>query len=156
MSQESTQPPLSQQGRRRMTTEKQRESARINGRKSRGPITVEGKQRNRLNGFKHGAYSQSSLILPEDQKRFNAIFEDYIENYKPSTELELIEQMVSSSCRRHAAMLHHIWNSAIIELALLPGSDVSNPCFTSLGSIQSIKGRNFSLLKQNLELCRLQ
>ena len=51
MSQESTQPPVSRQGRRRMTTEKQRESARTNGRKSRGPITVEGKERNRLNGF---------------------------------------------------------------------------------------------------------
>ncbi len=131
MSQESTQLTASRQGQRRMTTEKQRESARINGRKSRGPITVEGKLRNRLNGFKHGAYSESSLILPEDQKRFNAIFQDYIENYKPSTELELelIEQMVSSSWRRrrHAAMLHQYWNKAISDVAVLPGNDALSP-----------------------------
>jgi len=131
MSQDLTQPPVSQQGRRRITTQKQRESARTNGRKSRGPITIEGKLRNRLNGFKHGAYSESSLILPEDQKRFNAIFEDYIENYKPTTELELemIEQMVSSSwCRRrNAAMLHQYWNAAIGDIALLPGSDTLSP-----------------------------
>ncbi len=131
MSQEITQPPKSRQGQRRITTEKQRESARANGRKSRGPVTTDGKHRNRLNGFKHGAYSQSSLILPEDQKRFNAIFEDYIEHYKPATELELelIEQMVSASWRRrrHAAMLHHIWNTAISDLTLLPGNDSLNP-----------------------------
>jgi hypothetical protein len=131
MSQEITQPPATKKRRPRLTTQKQREAARINGRKSRGPITVEGKERNRLNSFKHGAYSQATLILPEDQKRFDAIFNDYIDRFQPTSEMELemIEQMVSSSWRRrrHAAMLHEYWNAAIRDIALLPGSDALSP-----------------------------
>ena len=131
MSQDSTQPPVSTKRRPRLTTQKQRDAARSNGSKSRGPITTEGKHRNRLNSFKHGAYSQATLILPEDQKRFDTIFEDYIDRFQPNSEMELemIDQMVSSSWRRrrHAAMLHHYWNAAISDIAFLPGSDTLTP-----------------------------
>ncbi len=142
MSQEIIQPPASPKRRSRLTTQKQREAARINGRKSCGPITVEGKERNRLNSFKHGAYSQATLIIPEDQKRFDTIFNDYIDRFQPTSEMELemIEQMVSSSWRRrrHAAMLHHYWNQAIATIALLPGNDALSPTALAAKALEKL------------------
>lgn len=118
--------PKRKRRRRHSHSQKAAEASRRNGAKSSGPTTPEGKtKRNRANLI-HGAFSSSDLILPEDQDRYNAIFNDYLQLYRPTTdlELELIEQMVSASWRRrrHSAIGQQYWNEAVTELALDPSN----------------------------------
>lgn len=54
-------------GTRRLTTYKQREAARRNGTKSKGPITAAGKARSSRNNLKHGIYAKTlDLSLEPD------------------------------------------------------------------------------------------
>ena len=121
----NTQPvPTSRKGHRRFTTKKQRLAARKNSLNSTGPKSEAGKSRTRLNAFKHGAYSQSVVILPEDQQRFDSMFADYVARFAPAdhVDFEYVEQMVSAAWRRrrHTQILHQYWNQAIADVALLP------------------------------------
>jgi len=118
--------PRRKRRRRRSFSQKAADASRRNGAKSNGPTTSEGKTRRNRASLIHGAFSSSDLILPEDQDRYNAIFNDYIQLYRPSCdlELEIIEQMVSASWRRrrHSAIGQQYWNQAITELALDPAN----------------------------------
>jgi len=46
-----------------MTTERQSESARINGAKSHGPISAEGKEKSSRNSLRHGCTASRTLLL---------------------------------------------------------------------------------------------
>ena len=121
----NTQPvPISRKGRRRFTTKKQRLAARKNSLKSTGPKSETGTCLASLNAFKHGSYSQSVVILPEDQQRFDSMFADYVARFAPAdhVDLEFVEQMVSAAWRRrrHSSILHQYWNQAITDIAHLP------------------------------------
>jgi hypothetical protein len=80
------------------------EQARINGSKSRGPKTAEGKTISSLNALKHGMYARNPVRLffesPEDLERIHA---DCIAQFRPGTQYEhrLVE---------HIAELEHEYN----------------------------------------------
>lgn len=82
-------------------TDKQREASRINGAKSRGPITAEGKKASRRNAIKHGL-TGTGTVLPEDLRREVeaelAIFE---KKHKPRDEYEerLVQQAALATVR---------------------------------------------------------
>jgi hypothetical protein len=87
---------------KRMTTEKRAEAARINGAKSRGPKTPEGKARSSQNAFKHGAYAQPVLLLAnEDPAIFDSFRKGYVAKFQPadSVEASLVEEMVFAHWR---------------------------------------------------------
>jgi len=61
------------------------EQARINGAKSRGPVTPEGKARSARNGMKHGAYANHAVLLDnEDRHSFQVQLDAYNLRFAPS------------------------------------------------------------------------
>jgi len=76
------------------------ETARLNGAKSRGPKTPEGKEISSQNAVTHGFTSQSLIVLAcESQRQFDEILNQFMEIHKPANaaEIDLVEEMVA--CR---------------------------------------------------------
>ena len=85
-----------------MPTERQSESARINGAKSRGPKSAEGKKKSSRNSLQHGCTASHTIILAcEDPKDFERMVEKYDTMYKPVTleEQDLVAEMISARWR---------------------------------------------------------
>src|SRR5579862_1415347 len=77
------------------------DSSRINGSKSSGPITPEGKARSSRNAIKHGLNSNQVVLEHEDRAAFEAMRQSYMERHHPSDqhEADLVETMVSAQWR---------------------------------------------------------
>ena len=85
-----------------MTTERQSESARINGAKSHGPISAEGKEKSSRNSLRHGCTASHTLLLAcEDSGDLDRMLEKYNAMYKPTTleEHDLVAEMCSARWR---------------------------------------------------------
>ncbi|MCC6586054.1 MAG: hypothetical protein IT168_04975 [Bryobacterales bacterium] len=80
-----------------MTTDRQKDAARANGAKSRGPITAEGKQRSSQNSLSHGLTASTILLPGESEHRFNALLTSMLAAYAPASDYEasLIEKMAA-------------------------------------------------------------
>ena len=70
-------------------TDAQIEASRVNGAKSQGPITPEGKQRSSQNAVKHGLSARTVVLCNEDHALFEQLEQDYIDSLQPCTVLEL-------------------------------------------------------------------
>ena len=84
-----------------MSSELKSETSRINGAKSNGPVTEEGKSRSSANSRKHGLTS-AALILPgESEDDFNLLLADYMDQFHPQSAVEsdLVEQMAIARWR---------------------------------------------------------
>lgn len=77
------------------------EASRINGAKSKGPVTEAGRQKSCLNGLKHGLCSTSALLSNESEDLFNAHREGYLAEFAPvgTVQLDLVDQIVAASWR---------------------------------------------------------
>src|SRR5690349_16547280 len=84
-----------------MATLNKAESARINGAKSRGPVTPEGKHRSSLNSQRHGLLAKVSCLTNENQGLFKELLQDYLTRLQPTdmVELRLVEQVASAAFR---------------------------------------------------------
>ena len=74
------------------------EQARINGAKSRGPITPEGKTISSMNAFKHGCYSNPAPVLRiEDESGFLEVQAAYESQFAPRSPIEfrLVHELAS-------------------------------------------------------------
>jgi len=93
--------------------EKKQQIARANGKKSKGPITPEGKKRSSLNGITHGLASKCVVLANESQDAYDQLAAQYHQEWNPVslTESHLLTQMVNSCWR-----LRRIWS---IETALI-------------------------------------
>jgi hypothetical protein len=97
-----------------MGTTKQIESARRNGRKSRGPKTPEGKEKSSMNALKHGLRSEKLYVLRnETEDNLRALFDACIGKFNPSDafEFELVSEIAYARWR-----MRRFWT---IEAALL-------------------------------------
>ena len=56
-----------------MPTLNKAESSRINGAKSHGPVTPEGKQHSSLNSLRHGILAQFICLTSEDKDKFKEL-----------------------------------------------------------------------------------
>lgn len=86
---------------------------RINGRKSRGPVTLRGKAIAAKNATKHGLFSEKPpLLITEDLASFQGIMQSVIDEYQPQTATEhlLVQQLAMGWLR-----LHRLWG---VEAAL--------------------------------------
>jgi hypothetical protein len=93
------------------------EVSRINGAKSRGPLTPEGKARSARNSYKHGITAQSFLLPLEDPAAFEELHAAYLEEFAPQSvaEQDCVEEMVSAVYRQRrlwaldtAAMINYM------------------------------------------------
>ena len=85
-----------------MPSDLKSETARINGAKSHGPKTPEGKEASSKNSIKHGHTTRSTIVLQcESVDEFNAFLADHIAIHQPATapELELVDQMAIARWR---------------------------------------------------------
>ena len=106
-----------------MNTEKlsRAEAARINGGKSRGPVTTEGKARSSLNAHKHGCYSKAVVLPGESQEDFLALVQSYTGQFQPATqfEIDLIQDLADARWRINRIKLVETleWGQAAYEAA---------------------------------------
>jgi len=85
-----------------MRTDKQIEASRINGQKSLGPITEEGKATSSLNAVRHGLLSNTLVLPGESEERFLQLLAELLEEHCPSnrTQLKLVENLAVAEWRR--------------------------------------------------------
>ena len=82
------------------------EAARLNGAKSRGPRTPEGKARSARNALKHGLTAQAFALLPgEDAEAYAALLADLTRRYRPADALaaHLVQRLASVMWRQQRA-----------------------------------------------------
>jgi hypothetical protein len=82
-----------------MRTESQRAASRINGAKSRGPITPEGKTVSSMNSLGHGILANSLVLDSESEPRFQALLQGLIRELEPQTGIELSYVENMAVCR---------------------------------------------------------
>src|SRR5260370_9429616 len=97
-----------------MPSERQSESARINGAKSRGPKSDETNEKSSRNSLRHGCTASHTILLAcEDRGDFERMRSDYNTTYKPVTleEQSLVAEMFAAGWR--------IRRPTTIEVALI-------------------------------------
>ncbi len=94
------------------------ESARVNGSKSRGPTTPEGKARSSRNALKHGLTATFSVLSHESEKDFDSFFDAYLDRFRPAdpVEAELVHTLAVSRwrLRRIASLESNLFNNELL------------------------------------------
>jgi len=77
------------------------DTARINGAKSSGPVTPEGKARSSANSRKHGFNSDTIILPTESEEHYQLLLQDFLDQFQPQTAIEadLVEIMAASRWR---------------------------------------------------------
>jgi hypothetical protein len=85
-----------------MRTENQKQAARANGAKSRGPITPEGKLASSRNALTHGMLAGTVVLRGESEERFNLLVAALHDELQPQTtvEITLVENMAVARWRQ--------------------------------------------------------
>jgi hypothetical protein len=83
-------------------TEKQSAASRANGKKSRGPLTAEGKINSALNSTVHGLLARTIVLEGESHDRFKRLLDCLYEELRPESpiEVQLIETMAVARWRQ--------------------------------------------------------
>lgn len=84
-----------------MRTEKQIEASRLNGAKSRGPITDQGRINSRGHNRRHGILATTTVLEEESIGAFNAFADAYLADIQPRDAIErsLVETMINARWR---------------------------------------------------------
>ena len=84
-----------------MSSFRKLQSARLNGAKSSGPKTPEGKAIASMNALRHGLAAKTVVLCNESHDRFNGVHDAYIDEFDPRTtaELDAVEEMAISKWR---------------------------------------------------------
>jgi len=85
-----------------MPTQLKSDTARVNGAKSQGPKTAEGREISSRNSTKHGLSSRNPLVLEcENADHFQSVHDSQMEIHQPATpaEQDLVDQMIAARWR---------------------------------------------------------
>jgi hypothetical protein len=143
-----------------MRTEKQIEASRINGAKSRGPVTSVGKRRSSRNALRHGRLACSLTLSLEDESQFREILRDLCDDHQPAnyTEHSLVESMAISKWKQF-----RIIGAADVVIDMRMNVERRNPPeYEHMGaaviskSIAHILDEHRSLTAMNVERSRLE
>jgi hypothetical protein len=82
-------------------SEKQRAASRINGAKSKGPVSIEGRARSSQNALRHGLSSAVVVLPHEDRSLFEHLRDSYMESFQPidQPQHDLVETMAAARWR---------------------------------------------------------
>lgn len=110
-----------------MRTEKQIEASRLNGAKSRGPTTEQGKRNSRGHNRRHGILSSTTVLEEESLGAFNAFADSYFADIQPrdAVERSLVESMIDARWRLNR--VKSVANTAIDRDMALQEPDVPAP-----------------------------
>ena len=101
-----------------MRSPAQIEAARLNGAKSRGPVTPEGRHKSSLNALQHGLFAQALVLTNESREDFEQLQATYLAKFQPADNVEagLVNEMVAAKWRQNRA-----WNleTATLDLEML-------------------------------------
>jgi len=93
------------------------EASRINGAKSQGPVTPEGKARSSMNALTHGLTAADICIAVENPDEFNKFQQEYFDEFQPQTRVErdLVTELISARWRQE-----RLWSfdAAIIDFRM--------------------------------------
>ena len=128
------------------------EQARINGARSRGPITAEGKRRSSMNALKTGKFAKNAAVLStEDASAFDEHLQDYIRRFKPECPvvMRLVHELASIDWRlaRNLAMAtNHIENEMEVQAPALrlAGANPSHLKRTTVAAASAVDRSSFS------------
>jgi len=89
-----------------MRSEKQIAASRENGRKSRGPVGVQGKDRIRSNALKHGLTAKLTVWPNESPRQFQALLVTMLDRFAPKDDLEFlcVEEMAMAKWRQRRSV----------------------------------------------------
>jgi hypothetical protein len=100
-------------------SERKIQSARLNGAKSKGPKTPEGKRRSSYNAVRHGLLSKCTVLATEDPANFEALLQQFVARFEPLDDVEfgMVEEMASATwrMRRGWAVETELMNEAILR-----------------------------------------
>jgi hypothetical protein len=100
-----------------MASQSKSDAARENGKKSRGPKTLEGKENSSRNALKHGLTAESAVLPGESEQDFAELLQSHKDTYQPANALEkdLVHTMALARwrLRRMAAL-----ESSLLETGL--------------------------------------
>jgi predicted nucleic acid-binding protein len=103
------------------------ETARINGTKSNGPVTEEGKATSSQNSLKHGLTSARVVLPHESQEEYDRLEASIVNRFRPYDEIEriLVHEMASALWRlkRIEDMETALFRKAYKQQQELLGSD---------------------------------
>src|SRR3954471_16266180 len=102
-----------------MRTEDQKQASRVNGAKSQGPKTEEGKARSSRNGTKHNLCGASVVLLStENPDDYLYHFESYMRRFQPidKVETDLVAKLIAASWRERRIDL---MESSLAEVEML-------------------------------------
>ena len=95
------------------------ETARINGAKSQGPVTPEGRAKSSANSRTHGLAAKYVRFHSEPDEHFQLLHADYIDQFQPQTgvEADLVEVMVIARwrLRRLLALETHLFDTEMVR-----------------------------------------
>ena len=98
------------------------ESSRLNGAKSRGAVTPEGRAKSSMNAASHGITSKTLILQNESQDQFLEMLNAYLNHLQPSSQMEidLITDMVAARWR-----LRRVWRfeTAMLDIEMEAQSD---------------------------------
>lgn len=90
-----------------MSSQRRIDSSRINGAKSHGPISPEGKRISSLNALDHGMCVSLNVLKSENPEGFVAILQYHVKRLQPIDQVELgiVEELAASRWRMRRAWL---------------------------------------------------
>jgi hypothetical protein len=102
-----------------MASQAKSDAARENGKKSRGPVTPQGKKNSSRNALKHGMTAASFVLPGESEQDFEELLQAHRDTYQPANavEMNLVETLALARwrLRRIAALESNLFEN---ELAL--------------------------------------
>lgn len=142
-------------------TDAQNRASRENGAKSHGPVTPEGKQTASRNATKHGLFSDSILLRPENRDAWHRLSQDLVDRFCPAdnVELSVIYDMAATQWRKDRAL--HI-EAALLDMEYQAIDDTENQASVPGDEIRRIAvawanaaGRTAALADLSRQILRL-
>jgi hypothetical protein len=101
-----------------MASQSKSDSARENGKKSRGPVTPEGKKNSSRNALKHGMTAASFVLPGESEQDFADLLQAHRDTYQPANaiEIDLVETMALARwrLRRMASLESNLFENELV------------------------------------------